>query len=164
MAKSSRLIKIALSVALVGGGVGYLLVTSTSSAMEYYKHVDEVLSAKDSWKGKKLQVHGRVVVGSIRKIPGTLDWRFDIQHNGQVIAAHYVGIVPDTFKDNSEVVCKGQLAGDLLEVSRDGVMAKCPSKYDATGARTGGHPADVPRPGSPSSRAPGAAPPASEPR
>ncbi len=157
MAKSSRLIKIVVSVAVLGGGVGYLLVTSTSSAMEYYKHVDEVLTAKETWKGKKLQVHGRVVPGSIRKIPGTLDWRFDIQHNGHTISAHYVGIVPDTFKDNSEVVCKGQLAGDLLEVARDGVMAKCPSKYDATGAKAGAHPGDIARPGPPSSYAPGAA-------
>lgn len=137
--RPSRWLKVAVTVAVLGGGVGYLLVTSTSSAMEYYKHVDEIMADQATWQGKRLQVHGRVVKGSIKKIPGTLDWRFEIEHNKKVIAAHYVGIVPDTFKDESEVVCKGKLEPDgSLEIFPNGVMAKCPSKYDAKGA--GNHP------------------------
>jgi cytochrome c-type biogenesis protein CcmE len=53
-----------------------------------------------------------------------------------VIDASYQGIVPDTFKDRpgeeAEVVLKGQLTtGGGFHVDPNGVMAKCPSKYEA---------------------------------
>jgi len=41
----------------------------------------------------------------------------------------YSGIVPDTFKDEAEVVLKGRLESDGFHVDPNGVMAKCPSKY-----------------------------------
>jgi cytochrome c-type biogenesis protein CcmE len=40
--------------------------------------------------------------------------------------------VPDTFKDGAEVVLKGRLGPDGFDVEANGVMAKCPSKYDAS--------------------------------
>ena len=49
--------------------------------------------------------------------------------------ASYTGIVPDTFKDGSEVVLKGHLEPDGFAVEPNGVMAKCPSKYDAPASR-----------------------------
>ena len=45
--------------------------------------------------------------------------------------ASYTGIVPDTFKDEAEVVLKGTLSPDGFTVEPNGVMAKCPSKYEA---------------------------------
>ena len=45
--------------------------------------------------------------------------------------ASYTGIVPDTFKDDAEVVLKGVLGPDGFKVHPNGVMAKCPSKYEA---------------------------------
>jgi cytochrome c-type biogenesis protein CcmE len=54
-----------------------------------------------------------------------------VQNKGKVVRAYYTGIVPDTFKADSEVVLKGRLAADgSFHVDKDGVMAKCPSKYD----------------------------------
>ncbi len=50
----------------------------------------------------------------------------------------YTGVVPDTFKDGAEVVLNGRLTQAGFQVDRNGVMAKCPSKYEAapaTGAR-----------------------------
>jgi cytochrome c-type biogenesis protein CcmE len=38
--------------------------------------------------------------------------------------------VPDTFQDGAEVVLRGQLQSDGFHVVNNGVMAKCPSKYD----------------------------------
>jgi cytochrome c-type biogenesis protein CcmE len=39
--------------------------------------------------------------------------------------------VPDTFKEGSEVVIKGTLGPGGFQVEPNGVMAKCPSKYEA---------------------------------
>jgi cytochrome c-type biogenesis protein CcmE len=129
--------KIVASVVVVTGAVGYLLTASMKQGAEYYKHVDEVMSAADSWRGKRLQVHGNVVEGSIEQAKGTLMYRFKIESRAPrphaVIDAVYTGLVPDTFKSGAEVVAKGTLTADnKLDVVPDGIMAKCPSKYDAT--------------------------------
>ena len=129
-------VKIVASVLVVAGAVGYLLTTSMKQGAEYYKHVDEVTANVDAWRGKRLQVHGNVVPGSIEQAKGTLLYRFKIESRTPrptaVITATYDGLVPDTFKDNAEVVAKGTLtAENQLAVVPDGIMAKCPSKYEA---------------------------------
>jgi cytochrome c-type biogenesis protein CcmE len=90
----------------------------------------------DTWRGKRLQVHGNVVDGSIEQAKGTLLYRFKIESRPPrppgVITATYNGLVPDTFKGGAEVVAKGTLTSDnQLAVVPDGIMAKCPSKYEA---------------------------------
>ena len=84
-----------------------------------------------AWQGKRLQLHGFVVDKSIFVKPQTLEYRFQIHNKGSVVPATYTGIVPDTFKDGSEVVLKGHLGANGFAVEADGVMAKCPSKYVA---------------------------------
>jgi cytochrome c-type biogenesis protein CcmE len=71
-----------------------------------------------------------VVEDSVLRKPDTLQYRFQIHSNGKVLPASYTGVVPDTFKGGSEVVLKGYLGPDGFSVERDGVMAKCPSKYE----------------------------------
>ena len=49
-----------------------------------------------------------------------------------MISANYTGLVPDTFKSGAEVVAKGTIGADnVLQIVPDGIMAKCPSKYNA---------------------------------
>jgi cytochrome c-type biogenesis protein CcmE len=129
-------IKIVASVAVVASAVAYLLTSSMKQGAEYYKHVDEVVSNVEAWRGKRLQVHGNVVDGSIEQAKGTLLYRFKIESRPPrapgVITATYNGLVPDTFKSGAEVVAKGTLTADnQLTVVPDGIMAKCPSKYEA---------------------------------
>jgi cytochrome c-type biogenesis protein CcmE len=46
--------------------------------------------------------------------------------------ANYEGLVPDTFKGGAEVIVRGTLTADnQVAVIPDGIMAKCPSKYNA---------------------------------
>jgi cytochrome c-type biogenesis protein CcmE len=124
--------KIVLSVVVITGAVGYLLKASVSGGAEYYKHVDEVMTQPTEWYGKKLQLHGYVVPDSIMWRKNSLEYKFKVQSNGQVVNATYTGVVPDTFKSDAEVVLKGTLSPDgLFTFSPNGVMAKCPSKYEA---------------------------------
>jgi cytochrome c-type biogenesis protein CcmE len=126
--------KILITVVIVGGGLGYLLYATAAPEVEWYKHVDEVMAESAAWHGKKLQLHGRVVKGSIlRKASGaTYEYRFQVEHNGRTVSARHTGLVPDTFKDEAEVVLKGKLLPEgTFQVAPDGVMAKCPSKYEA---------------------------------
>jgi cytochrome c-type biogenesis protein CcmE len=125
--KAVRLGLTGLVLTLAFGG---LLYSTLSEGTEYYKHVDEVMVDPLPWHGKKMQLHGWAA--DVRQKPGRLEYRFDVESNGSVVTAYYDGIVPDTFKNGSEVVLKGTLGPDGFHVQPDGVMAKCPSKYDAT--------------------------------
>jgi cytochrome c-type biogenesis protein CcmE len=124
----TKAFKIALTCLVLTVALGGLMYTTLAEGTEYYKHVDEVMQDPAAWKGKRLQIHG--FVADLRQRPNTLDYKFNVQFNGKVMPATYSGIVPDTFKNESEVVLKGKLAGDSFAVEPNGVMAKCPSKYN----------------------------------
>ena len=126
-----KAVKIGLTTLVVVMSFGGLLYSTLAEGTEYYKHVDEVMGQPDGWYGKKLQLHGYVVPNSIVWRPNSLEYRFQVQSNGQIVTASYTGVVPDTFKSDAEVVLKGTLSADGFHVSPNGVMAKCPSKYEA---------------------------------
>jgi len=130
-----RYIKIGITAVVLVLAFAGLLRSTLREGTEYYKHVDEVMTSPQQWEGRRLQLHGFVVRDSILRKRDSLDYRFKIQNKGSVVDVTYSGIVPDTFKDDSEVVLKGRLNGASFHVDPDGVMAKCPSKYEAkTGA------------------------------
>jgi cytochrome c-type biogenesis protein CcmE len=118
----------ATSIVLVAA-FGMLLYSTLGESMQYYKYVDEVMAQPAAWEGKKLQVHGNVVPGSRKRKRDSLEYVFDLQRNGKVIHAYYSGIVPDTFKDNAEVVLTGHLTANGFMATE--MTAKCPSKYEA---------------------------------
>jgi len=129
----SAAIKIVGTVVVILGLVGGLLYSSTKEETAYYKHVDEVVQGLDKWQGKKLQVHGNVVPGTIEKKPGTLDYRFTVESRAprspQKLVVFYKGIVPDTFKSDSEVVVTGML-DNQQQLKGEDIQAKCPSRYE----------------------------------
>ncbi|MDP2389112.1 MAG: cytochrome c maturation protein CcmE [Acidobacteriota bacterium] len=135
---SYKAVKIGLTSLVLALTFGGLLYTTMAEGTEYYKHVDEVMAQPEPWYGKKLQMHGFVVPDSIKRRPNSLDYIFQVQSNGHIVNASYTGVVPDTFKSDSEVVLKGILSADGFTVQPNGVMAKCPSKYEAKpGGATG---------------------------
>ena len=138
-----RYIKIgATSIILVLAFAG-LLWSTLRDGTEYFKNVDEVIVQPKAWEGKTLQLHGYVVPGSILRRRGdSLEYKFKVQNNparasepGAVVDASYTGIVPDTYKDEAEVVLHGRFAPDGFK--SDQVIAKCPSKYEAKAAPPG---------------------------
>jgi cytochrome c-type biogenesis protein CcmE len=125
-----KAVKIGLTSLVLVVAFGALFYSTLSEATEYYLHVDEVMTQPTNWYGKKLQLHGFVVADSIGRKPNSLDYRFQVHTNGATVTAFYTGVVPDTFKGDAEVVLKGTLSPDGFAVSPNGVMAKCPSKYE----------------------------------
>ena len=133
-----RYIKIGATALVLASAFGFMMWTTLRDGAEYFKHVDEVVAQRPALEGKKVQMHGYVIPGSRMNKPNTLEWRFKVQNNpirsgepGNVMSVSYTGVVPDTFKDEAEVVLKGQLAGDGFHADPNGVLAKCPSKYEA---------------------------------
>ena len=129
---SNKNTKIGITGLVLLLALGGLFYTTLSEGTEYYKHVDEVMGAPDQWYGKRLQLHGFVAKDSILRKRESLDYRFTVESKGRTVQASYSGVVPDTFKDGAEVVLKGRLGPHGFDVEPNGVMAKCPSKYDAS--------------------------------
>ena len=126
---SNKAARIGITGVVLATAFGVLLYSSLGESLQYYKYVDEVMAEPAAWHGKNMQVHGIVVPDSIARKPDTLEWRFDLQRNGKVLRAYYTGIVPDTFKAESEVVLTGRLDDAGFHATE--MTAKCPSKYDA---------------------------------
>jgi len=148
--QNSTIAKIALTAAVAVAGVGFFVKTTFSHA-QHYRMVDDLL--KDdlaSWQGKELKVHGWVLSNSIKtQMQGQEMLRtFVLQKDGKKIRIYTTGPVPDTFKDQSEVVATGHIVpatqkqqmatalGVPIEqdvkyvVDATELQAKCPSKYD----------------------------------
>jgi cytochrome c-type biogenesis protein CcmE len=121
--------RVVISAAVVFSAMFLLFYLTVSSESQYFKNVDEVMTSPAQWYGKPMQVHGFVVANSLAH-RGPLDIWFQVQSEGKTVGAFYSGIVPDTFQDGAEVVLRGQLQADGFHVVNNGVMAKCPSKYD----------------------------------
>jgi cytochrome c-type biogenesis protein CcmE len=123
-----KALKVGLTTLVLAVAFGGLFYSTMGEATEYYKHVDEVMAQPEQWYGKRLQLHG--FAKQVTRKPSSLEYRFRVESNGQVVNASYKGVVPDTFKDDAEVVLKGTLGPDGFSVEPNGVMAKCPSKYE----------------------------------
>jgi cytochrome c-type biogenesis protein CcmE len=123
-----KAVKFGLTTLVLALAFGGLLFSSLEESSEYYKHVDEVMTQPEQWYGKKLQLHG--FAKQVAKKPNSHEYRFQVESNGQIVTATYKGVVPDTFKNDAEVVLKGTLSPEGFAVAPNGVMAKCPSKYE----------------------------------
>jgi cytochrome c-type biogenesis protein CcmE len=124
--------KIGLTSLVLALAFGGLLYSTMGEATEYYKHVDEVMAQPELWYGKRLQLHG--FAKEVTRKASSLEYRFKVESNGQIVNATYKGVVPDTFKDDAEVVMKGTLSPEGFTVAPNGIMAKCPSKYEPQSA------------------------------
>ena len=139
MMRPALLAKIAATVLVVGGGVGWALYSTSGTAFQYYKHVDEITHSLAQWRGKPLDLHGFVMPGSIQRRldreKQQQEYKFLVINCGEHVEVTYAGgIVPDTFKDGAEVVCKGSFDDGSDVFHSTEIMAKCPSKYQMSPA------------------------------
>src|SRR6476620_6520234 len=109
-----RYMKIGITAVVLVLAFTGMLWSTLREGSEYYKHVDEVMANAQEWQGKRLQLHGHVVTNSIMVKPDTLEYRFKVRPG-----------------EEAEVVLKGELSHAGFAVEPNGIMAKCPSKYEA---------------------------------
>jgi len=129
--------KIVATVAVVLGGLFYLIF-GLKDEEQLFVDVHRVVAEPAKWEGKNLDVHGFAVPGSIKEeIIGQKTLReFDLELCGQRLHVKHAGSKPDTFKEQAETVVKGRLVRDPGQVyvqaveGEQGIVAKCPSKYD----------------------------------
>lgn len=128
--------------AIIIGTVSYLMFSGISDSMVYYYTVPEVLEQAQAISGKGIRVSGYVSPGTIRRENRESRVHFTVfdRESDRTLPVIYQGIIPDTFKDNAEVVVEGSYRPDESTFHAHVLLAKCPSKYEAAGEE---HPEDV---------------------
>ena len=123
-----------LGFSLVGAAIAYLIYTGVTDATMYYLTVSELKSAIETGDvsyDENMRLHGKVVTGSIeRGDVGSLRIQFLAHEGGIQAPVVYTGVVPDTFRDDSEVVLEGGY-GRNGTFHAHTLYAKCPSKYES---------------------------------
>ena len=113
------------AVSLIVAGIAGLAVwaVATPGAVAYYATPTEVLGDANA-ATRHLRVGGRV---ADLERDGTLV-TFSVTDGHNVVPVRYRGDVPDTLKDDTDVIAEGQLGADgTLSATR--VLAKCSSKF-----------------------------------
>jgi len=125
-----------LSIAVVVSSLGFLVYTGLNTNMVYYYHVDEFLPKAHSLEGEVIKVNGKVIDGSITK--SQLDYRFGIHGvtAANIVQVEYHGVVPDTFKNGSDVVVEGKYDSRSKVFHATTLLAKCPTKYEPQDQKT----------------------------
>ena len=118
---------------LIGGiivaiAVGYLSYVGFVGSATYYYTVNELMEQGSSIYGENVRVNGQVAPGSIEQERGGLTLRFSIIDNEKSLPVVYQGVVPDSFKPDSEIVAEGHLNSNGV-FQANTIMTKCPSKY-----------------------------------
>ncbi len=122
-----RLIVIALTVM---GIVSYLVFTGMQDSMAYYLTISELASQSSQMAERGLRIGGRVREGSLVWEPKTLQLEFMIADEGASMPVVYQGVLPDSFRQGTEVIVEGMYADGVFKATQ--IMPTCPSKYEAS--------------------------------
>ena len=132
--------KFAIGIAIIVVSLSTLAWMGAKESKTYYHTITELSSLSGSAAHERIRVGGDVAAGSIRHLPGRVD--FVLTGEGKDLNVSYVGAdpLPDTFKDGAQALVEGHDMPDGKFVAEQ-VQAKCASKYEAApGQSTTGTP------------------------
>jgi len=132
MAKKNSNAIYAVALVLFLGGLGYLVFSGLTEDSVYFLNVSEAL-AEDRTQIKQARLFGKVSPKNLVIAEGKLGAAFDLVdkvERGKSLRVEYKGALPDTFKDDVEVIVEGRFTpdGELFEAKT--LVTKCPSKYE----------------------------------
>ncbi len=122
--------KFAIGGAIILATVVWLGWIGVRQSKTYYHTIAELQSLNGSARHQRMRVSGNVVAGSIRHLPGRVD--FVLEEQGETLPVSYVGSdpLPDTFRGGAQALVEGREMPDGRFVAQQ-VQAKCASKYQA---------------------------------
>jgi len=133
---SAKKIKFIAGFAVIIVSLVILVISSSKQLSMYYFTVTELEAREIEFVDKQIKLAGIVVPGSIKQIDGNRTVEFLIWEPlekgtfSEKRAVRYSGIIPDTFRDESNVVLEGKTHADGIFVAET-LLAKCPSKYES---------------------------------
>lgn len=103
----SKKIGLALSIALILVGLGYLALGNFGQNLIYFFTPSEVIALSPDYYGKKVRVGGMVVKQSVKIVPNSLEMSFELTDGAATIPVSFTGIPPDLFKEGQGAVVEG---------------------------------------------------------
>ncbi|MGH9340169.1 MAG: cytochrome c maturation protein CcmE [Acidobacteriota bacterium] len=136
-------LKFIVAGTLIIGAISYLMFSGVNDSMVYYYDVSELMAKGPELEGKGVRLSGFVSPGSIVREGSKSKVQFLVfeKAGDRTVQVAYEGIIPDTFRDNAEVVVEGTYQPAQNSFQANTLLAKCPSKYEALGDE---HPEDIP--------------------
>ena len=132
MAKSSNNIVYAVALVLFLSGLGYLVFSGLTEDSVYFLNVSEALDV-DRSQIKQARLFGKVSPENLFIIDGKLGASFDLIDKVEAdksLRVEFKGALPDTFKDDVEVIVEGSFTPDGQLFIAKTLVTKCPSKYE----------------------------------
>ena len=129
-------LKFGLITVVVIASLAWLAMDGISESMTYYVTIDE-LTALDNNTNQRIRVGGDVEPSSIVRKGDRVEFTILQQEEGSEkissLDVVYTGSdpLPDTFRDNAQALCDGELRADGVFEARK-IQAKCASKYETT--------------------------------
>lgn len=112
-------------------------IAATLVAMALQRNVaylytpDEVISGEAGQEVQsgqaRFRLGGMVAEGSLQRVGGTLESRFEVSDGDARMPVTYTGILPDLFRENQAVVATGRMRGDVFVAEE--VLAKHDETY-----------------------------------
>ncbi|MGH9729884.1 MAG: cytochrome c maturation protein CcmE [Candidatus Acidiferrales bacterium] len=132
--------KFSVGAVIIIGTLVWLGWVGASQSKTYYHTISELSALQGPALHQRMRVSGNVVDGSIKHLPGRID--FTLTEEGKSLPVSYVGDspLPDTFKGGAQALAEGKLMPDGRFVAEQ-VQAKCASKYQATPGQGTAYPA-----------------------
>lgn len=132
MAKGNNKAIYAVALVLFLGGLGYLIFSGLTEDSVYFLNVSEAL-AEDRTQIRQARLFGKVSPENLVVDEGKLGARFDLidkMEPGKSLRVQYKGALPDTFKEDVEVIVEGSFSQDGETFVARTLVTKCPSKYE----------------------------------
>lgn len=132
MAKQSNKAIYAVALLLFLGGLGYLIFSGLTEDSVYFLNVNEALAA-DRTEIKNARLFGKVSPQNLVIVEGKLGASFDLidkMEADKSLRVDYRGALPDTFKEDVEVIVEGSFTPDGSSFKAKTLVTKCPSKYE----------------------------------
>lgn len=108
--------------------VSYLIISSVKTTMVYYYTVSELYAQLPDFS---CRVNGKVVKNTLKHLPNTFDYYFEITDGKKKLPVQYKGVVSDIFQEGIEVVAEGKYDKNKKIFIAQSLLTKCPSKYES---------------------------------
>ena len=127
-----RFVKIVL-MGVVVTAAGRFAAERPHGGSSYYLVDDLIASGLRAHEGETVRVHGFVETGTLERMYGDgLLHRFRLIWHGVGLPVQASGPLPDTFRDQAEVIVTGRLVHhDGWMIDGTAVIARCATRYDA---------------------------------
>ena len=116
----------------VFGGLGYLVFSGLTEDSVYFLNVSEALD-QDRTQIGQARLFGKVSPQNLEIVDGKLGADFDLVDKvakTQSLRVSFKGALPDTFKEDAEVIVEGKFSPDGQVFMARTLVTKCPSKYE----------------------------------